>query len=131
MGVGWNNTSPGIYQTAGNGNIFHADNTLVSALAPAHSGEQVVLYASGLGAVDQSVASGAQGPYSPLANTVVRPVVKVGGVQANVIFFGLTPGVSGLYQVNFVVPSGLTGEVPVVLGMAGVTSNVVTMSAAP
>jgi uncharacterized protein (TIGR03437 family) len=34
--------------------------------------------------------------------------VYIGGVQAQIVFAGLTPTVGGLYQINVVVPSGLT-----------------------
>ena len=129
--VNWAAANPGIFQNGGIGNISHANGTQVSDLAPAQSGEQLSLYASGLGAVDQVVASGVPSPSSPPANTLILPAVSVGGIQANVTFSGLTPGWIGIYQVNFVVPPGLAGNVPVVLNMNGVTSNVVTMSVGP
>ena len=121
--------NPGIFQNGGDGNITHADGTSVSSLAPARSGEEVVLYATGLGAVDQTVFTGLPSPSSPAAKTLIQPIVRVGGIQATVDFSGLTPGLVGVYQVNFVVPPGLSGKVPVVLDVGGgVTSNIVYMS---
>src|ERR1039458_8349130 len=118
--VNWAGSSPGIFQNGGTGNISHADGTQVSNLAPAHSGEQVALYASGLGAVDQVIASGVPSPSSPPARTLILPAVSVGGIQANMTFAGLTPGWIGIYQVNFVAPPGLAaGNAPVVLDMNG------------
>jgi uncharacterized protein (TIGR03437 family) len=123
--------SPGIFQNGGIGNFSHADGSLVTDLAPAHSGEQVALYASGLGAVDQVVAGGQPSPSNPPARTLSLPAVTVGSIPVNVTFSGLSPGWIGVYQVNFVVPAGLSGKVPVVLNISGAASNVVTMSVGP
>ena len=121
--------NPGIFQNGSDGNITHADGSSVSNLAPANAGEEVVLYATGLGAVDQTVFTGLPSPSAPAAKTLIQPIVRVGGIQATVDFSGLTPGLIGVYQVNFVVPSGLSGRVPVVLDVGGgVTSNTVFMS---
>jgi len=56
--------------------------------------------------------------------------VTIGGQAAPVTFSGLTPGYAGLYQVNAVVPSGITtgDAVPVVLSVAGQTSPPVTIA---
>jgi adhesin/invasin len=56
--------------------------------------------------------------------------VTIGGKAAQVTFSGLTPGYAGLYQVNAVVPSGITtgDAVPVVLSVAGQTGLSVTMA---
>jgi uncharacterized protein (TIGR03437 family) len=47
-----------------------------------------------------------------------------------VTFSGLAPGFIGEYQVNVLVPAGVTpgSAVPVVLTIGGVTSNTVTMA---
>ena len=56
--------------------------------------------------------------------------LTIGGVPATVNFAGLTPGSVGLYQVNAVVPEGLTpgDAVEVVITAAGHASRPVTMS---
>jgi uncharacterized protein (TIGR03437 family) len=109
--------SPGIFTVNGNGAgdgvILHADNSLVSAARPASAGEQVVIYATGLGATNPSFATGTA---ASQINTTVLPVsVKIGGKDATVTYRGLTQGLVGLYQVNAIVPSGLTGSQPVVI----------------
>jgi uncharacterized protein (TIGR03437 family) len=61
----------------------------------------------------------------------VNPLtVTIGGVAAVVNFAGLSPGYPDLYQVNAVVPAGVTpgDQVPVVLNIAGQTSPTVTMA---
>ena len=123
--------SPGIFLSGSEANVFHANNTRVWDFAPARSGEELVLFASGLGAVDQAVASGAPAPSSPVAKAVNLPVVRVGGQRAEVRFAGLTPGAVGLYQVNFVVPAGVSGKVLLVIEAAEVGSNSVPLHVLP
>ena len=60
----------------------------------------------------------------------MNPVsVTIGGQNAAVSFSGLTPGFPGLYQINAVVPSGVSGDaVVVVVSVAGQSSPPVTMA---
>jgi len=109
--------SPGIFTLdvtgTGDGVIAHADNSLVSAAKPASAGEEVVIYATGLGATIPAFVTGTAANH---ANTTVLPVrVTIGGKVAAVTYAGLTQGWVGLYQVNAIVPSGLTGSQPVVI----------------
>ncbi len=111
---------PGIFTGDGtNGVIQHAsDFTLVSTSSPAARGEVVVIYATGLGAVDPPVPSGSPAPASPLSRTVLNPSVTIGGAAAEVLFSGLTPGYAGLYQVNVRIPENApTGLVDMILAI--------------
>ncbi|OFV93453.1 MAG: hypothetical protein A3H28_16600 [Acidobacteria bacterium RIFCSPLOWO2_02_FULL_61_28] len=124
--------SPGIFLNGTEANVFHANGTRVWDFSPARPGEELVLFASGLGAVDPAVPAGSPTPPSPAVKTLIQPAVRVGGRPAETRFAGLTPGSVGLYQVNFIVPSGLlSGPVPVVLESAGTASNVVTLPVVP
>jgi adhesin/invasin len=81
--------------------------------------------------VSPAVKEGLPAPATPPLSTTVNPVtVTIGGKAAQVAFSGLTPGYAGLYQVNAVVPAGITtgDAVPVVVSVAGQTSPVVTMA---
>jgi uncharacterized protein (TIGR03437 family) len=103
-------------------------NRIADSSAPVTAGDTVVIYCTGLGAVNPPVALGAAatGP-----TPIVQPVsATIGGQTASVSYAGLTPGFPGLYQVNAVVPAGIapSGQVPVVLSTAGQTSPVVTMA---
>jgi uncharacterized protein (TIGR03437 family) len=109
--------SPGIFTVNGSGSgdgvILHANNTLVSAANPAIAGEEVVIYAAGLGATSPPFATGTAANQT---NTTVMPVtVTVGGQNAAVVYSGLTQSLVGLYQLNVVMPSGLTGSQPVII----------------
>lgn len=69
-------------------------------------GDQITIYATGLGQVSPPVASGQAGPSYPLAAMTTAPLVKVGGQLARVEYAGLAPGYVGVYQINATVPSG-------------------------
>jgi uncharacterized protein (TIGR03437 family) len=128
--------SPGIYQNGGVGLIVHGNGAPVTLSAPALRGEEVVMYVSGLGTVTPSVANGSSAPFSPsFASTTASPLVRVGGIVAETRFSGLTPGYVGLYQMNFVIPNGVSGTTSLAIESGGVVngavSNAVTVSVAP
>jgi uncharacterized protein (TIGR03437 family) len=117
-------TSPGIFtvnsQGSGDGAILHADNTLVTAANPAKAGETVVIFCTGLGVTKPPVVSGRAASGEPV---VAATTVAIGGKDAPVAFAGLAPGFVGLYQVNAVVPSGVSGSVSLVITAAGTASR--------
>jgi uncharacterized protein (TIGR03437 family) len=102
----------------------HLDGTLVLAASPAMPGEYLVIYSSGLGATDIPVASGAASPSNPLANVADPPVLTLNGNPISLLFAGLTPGLVGLYQINFQVPPSLAaGNYALQLTQSGTASN--------
>jgi uncharacterized protein (TIGR03437 family) len=105
------------------GRVFDASN-------PAHAGDFAVIYCTGLGTVNSTVPAGSASPGSPPAITVNPVSVTIGGVTAQVLFNGLSPGFAGLYQVNVQVPDGIPpgDAVPVVLTSAGRSGGTVTMA---
>jgi uncharacterized protein (TIGR03437 family) len=114
----------------GQGVIVNVQNAIVDGNAPAGRGDTIVIYCTGLGAVDPEIAAGSPASSSPLSQTTSPVTVTIGGQTAQVLFAGLTPGFAGLYQVNAVVPGGVISgnAVPVVLQIAGQASPAVTMS---
>lgn len=97
---------------------------LVTSAHPAQRGQYIIIYANGLGAVDNPPPSGEATPAEPLASTRVTPTVTFGGVAGHVAFSGLTPASIGLYQINVMVPSNApAGLQPVVITQNGVASK--------
>jgi len=91
---------------------------------PASSGDALVIYCAGLGAVNSSVKDGSAAPTSPLAHTSNTVTATIGDKPAKVLFAGLAPGFAGLYQVNAIVPQGITAgpNVPVIISAGGLAS---------
>jgi minor extracellular serine protease Vpr len=125
------NHSPAFFEMAdpaGSGRRLLAaldeNNQILTSANPARRGRIVQLFANGLGPVDNTPPSGEVTPASPLAQTLDRPEVTIGGQPAAVHFSGLTPFSVGLYQVNVVVSEGLApGLHEVVLTIGGVRSR--------
>lgn len=101
---------------------------LVGTANPARRGRVVQLYFNGGGPVTNRPPSGEVSPGSPLAETLTRPTVTIGGRPAAVEFSGLAPGIAGLYQANVVVaPDTPSGLQPVVITMENTVSKTATL----
>ena len=115
-------TSPGVFTNPAGGisdaAALHPDFSLVTPKSPAQIGETIAVYVTGLGAVFPGISDGAAGPSGQLSMTTGTIAVNVDGLPATVSYAGLAPQLAGLYQINFVVPTGASsGEVT--LGIAG------------
>jgi len=118
--------SPGLYSAI----LINGTSTLVAPGHPAHQGDYVNLFATGLGPVTHQPATGAPAAANPLAQTANKVTVAIGNVPATVPFAGLAPGFVGLYQVNVQVPanSPIGDAVPLALSVAGVAANPLTIA---
>ena len=113
----------------GPGTIQDINFQIVSAANPVKAGDAIIIYCTGLGSVIPQVTTGEAAPNSPLAVTVEEVSVTIGGLPAQVLFAGLTPGLTSLYQINVIVPPGVpAGDAEVVVSVAGQTSSVVTVA---
>jgi uncharacterized protein (TIGR03437 family) len=129
--------SPGIFAAGGRAIAVNLDGTLAwpsgsvpgTVTHPAKPGDVVILYVTGLGAVDSPIADGAAS-LDKLRNTLVKPVVLVGGLSAEVAFSGLTPQYPGVNQLNIVIPNAVPGDnVPIQIQVGGITSpNTTTLA---
>jgi len=137
---------PGIYTVnetgSGPGIVTEAlTGQLNSASNPAHAGDYLVIYATGLGALtgpngETEPADGAGAPTTTTFHTTSTVTATIGGVSTPVLFSGLTATLAALYQVNIQVPVGVTpgNAVPVVITSTDpatkttATSNTVTIA---
>ena len=134
------NSAPGIYTLTqdgtGAGAILHADYSGVSDKSPAKPGETVLMFMNGLGPVTPQVGDGVAASSSPLS--VSDEFAGIGVfltdgedfTPATVLFASLAPGIAGLYQVNFTLPtSGLQdGDVQVVFDTNEALNQMSTIS---
>ena len=112
--------------------IFIDRNGATVPNASAARGQEVVLYITGAGALSPAVATGA----APAAGTPVSSLpapqmfsMTVGAVPVLPDFIGDTPGLVGVVQVNYTVPTGVaTGPQPVVVTVGGVQSAPATLT---
>lgn len=114
--------SPGMYVVT---NVAGAFN---NAAAPAHPGDFVIAYMTGLGLVDNPPATGAPALATPLSHVIGTVTATIGGKDAPVSFAGLTPGNVGLYQVTIQVPTLASGSYPIVVSVFHSPSNTTNSS---
>jgi uncharacterized protein (TIGR03437 family) len=113
-------SAPGIFTLdssgSGQGAVLNEDYTVNGPSKPARAGSVVVIYATGGGQTTPGAEDGKV--VTELATQVLTVSVRIGGVDAEVIYAGAAPGlVSGVLQVNAKVRDGVQvgGAVPLVL----------------
>jgi len=95
-----------VYASKGNSGTIASNGALAGIpAAPAVPGETLVMFGSGFGDMSPiNVPIAGQIPQA-LGNTLQHPItVRIGGIDARVIFQGVVPPFVGLYQFNIVVP---------------------------
>ena len=108
---------------------YKPDGTSQEVGQPVTTGDTIVIYCSGLGAVSPPVPAGSAAPSATLSSTVNPVTVSIAGKDAPVSFAGLAPGFTGLYQINAQVPSGIAaGDATLVISAAGQQSAPVTVA---
>ncbi|HEU5022181.1 MAG TPA: hypothetical protein VFT60_09820, partial [Bryobacteraceae bacterium] len=118
-----------------------ATGALISSSNPAHAGDYLVIYCTGLGTLtgengETQPGDGAAAPADVIYHAAANVSVTIGGVSTPAAFAGLTPTFAGLYQVNVRMPEGVAAgrAVPVAITAsdpatgATATSNPVTIA---
>ena len=103
----------GLFTKAGSG--FDAAATQVGLTTPAHAGDWITLWGTGLGSADASSIS-----------------VEVAGISVPPSYAGAAPGLPGVDQINFQFPQSVPDDcyVPIAVRAAGVAGNTVSIAAA-
>jgi uncharacterized protein (TIGR03437 family) len=112
--------------------VRNDDGGLITDSHPIHRRENtaLVIYGTGLGQTTPAVQSGMPSPMSPLAVALTKPTVTLGGIQLPLLYYGLTPGEVGVYQINVTVPGSVpAGWVPLVISQ-GSSSTTLTVRVA-
>lgn len=142
-------TSPGIFTTnaSGTGQAIATDNddNIIAAAAGSvagltthpislGSGHALIVWCTGLGAVNPSIANNVAASDGTFRNTVLTPVVTIGGVPAKFVYSVLSPQFASEYQIGVVPdPSTPQGDaVSLQIQIGGVTtSDKVTIAVGP
>jgi uncharacterized protein (TIGR03437 family) len=129
--------SPGIYTFTGDGlgravAVNSSDGTVAQPQGSipgvnsraVRRGETIIVYASGMGPVDPRVTDGAAS-MDALRRTTTNPTVLIGGMEAQVIFSGLSPQFPGVNQLNVTLGANApTGDaVPIQIRLGGITTT--------
>lgn len=114
--------APGLFQNPNGALVaLNKDGSVNSAANPAHAGDYVVLYGTGGGPTP------GENPNLVAVAAVPTPQsasATVGGQNATVLYCGSAPGlISGAFQVNLLLPAGLTGAQSVVIAIGGASSQ--------
>lgn len=98
---------PGIFETLFNGQryavLVHQDGSYVTLTNPARRGEQLTMFATGLGTVTPSTGTNRAGTGGQTVDVPV--IVGVNNAGVRVISATYVPGAIGMYEVTFEVPS--------------------------
>ena len=103
------------------GAVENQDGSLNGSPNPAIRGQVIVVYATGLGAINK------QGAFSVVKNVVTA---VVNGMELPTAFAGLAPGYVGLYQVNIPIPLNMPPGlgISLTLKQGGIGTNSVQVS---
>ena len=124
------------------GILTTCSNPAQACVQPAHPGDILQLYVTGLGLATPDgdpngtpLATGSLAPLSgnPLYVTLLTPTVTIGGQPATVLFSGIAPGFSGLYQVDVQVPANapVGDDVPIQISSGGINDSDTIALASP
>lgn len=101
---------------------------LIGPANPTSAGSVVAIYCTGLGPVSVPQTDGVPAPLDQLVYTASTPVVTIGGETAQVLFSGLAPGSTGLYQIDVLVPNVPAGAQPLTVTLQNIASNTTTLA---
>jgi uncharacterized protein (TIGR03437 family) len=121
--------APGIFQFGQKRAVVqNEDYSVNNADNGAAKGSFVVAYLTGSGLLDNPVPTGMSAAASPLSRPRGMVTATIDGALAEVVFAGLTPGFTGLMQVNLKVPFAAPGSYPLVISVDGEKSNTTTIT---
>ena len=117
--------APAVYNLA----FKNADFTFIGPANPAHAGDVLVFYTTGMGQTSPVLVTGQVTPVGPPFFNTATVTATMGGANATVVYsIAAPPYVTGLYQLAVTVPDGLgPGSVPFTISAGGLESNTISI----
>jgi len=108
--------------------LFVTPQGFLTPTATAQAGETIAAYMTGEGDVTPFLPTGSSPASGTAANNLPAPQspvsIAVGGVKAPITFVGIPPGLVGVTQINFTIPTSVgVGLQPVVVTVGGASSS--------
>jgi uncharacterized protein (TIGR03437 family) len=99
----------------------HQDGSVITEDSPAHPGDTVVVYATGLGKIGGDMPPGAIPGVASQILLLSGLSVSLTGIDkpAYIRYAGVTPGCAGLYQINMDLPGSLGADPEIRVSVAG------------
>jgi len=112
-----------LVQGGGQAVAVNQDGTVNTPSNPAHGGDVEVVYLSGIGIPNPPVPTGQPSPsVPPLAQVNFPYQITLNGQQTQVAYLGYAPGYPALVQTDFTIPTGVHGQVSLVITVNGKSS---------
>jgi uncharacterized protein (TIGR03437 family) len=122
----------GVFQFAGTNRAIalNQEGDLNGPDHPEARGKVIQVFATGQGLVSPAVATGQAALSDPLSRVTSPMTATIGGVPADIQFFGLAPGFVGLAQVNIQIPDNVTtgDQVGMFISVNGQAGNTATIA---
>jgi uncharacterized protein (TIGR03437 family) len=119
-------SAPALFDTGtGFAIATHLDGSLLTEASPAHAGEIVVVYATGLGATDPNPEPGEIPTAAAIIQSVASLRISLDGapLPPGLLYYaGATPDSAGLYQLNIQLPQDIAAD-PAIQIAIGVKSS--------
>ena len=97
-----------MFRSAGIASVVRsANNEVVSESNPVRLGDELTIFATGLGRTSPAVEDGYAASDDSPATAIVEPEVTLDDVPLAVSYAGLTPGEVGVYQIKVTVTGGV------------------------
>lgn len=118
--------APSLFQTDSTTVLgVHLDNSLITAASPAHAGEVVVLYATGLGPTNPAAIPNQIPQQAATVTPMSSFTLLINGVAVDphqIFYAGVTPTFGGLFQINLQLPGTVASNPEIRIGYAGIVS---------
>jgi uncharacterized protein (TIGR03437 family) len=120
--------SPEIFRANGRAIVINPDGSLNQTNRGVAAGQVIVAYLTGIGEVAPALETGSASPSNPLALPAGATSATVGGMNAPLLFLGMSPGFVGLAQANVQIPALAAGEHDLVLRVGSQASEALAIT---